>query len=458
MALKEQNPNKLLKYIEIFFLVYILLQPFLDLVAFFGSSLSLGVRVIAMIIGLVYLFLYTEKKSKWLLIGYLVILGAFVLLNTVNNYFVKSPFFLAQELTYGIKSIYVIEMVLVYIAVFSSLKRRINWEYIVQRNIYINLTVIAVVMFLAEITNSYKMSYGTPGKLGHSGWFYSANDLSAILALGFGVMIIFIINKRNNKFTLVSFPLVLMVVWSMFTVGTKVGLGAVLAVLCAGVVLTIYNLIRKKGSLLNFIMVTVVLILSVIYIPHSAVGNNMGIQYSFFDSGEVDDENKTEQEREEEREEREEERNPVIDSNTDLLSKQTLNGRDRFLANTREDYNEAPFSQKLLGMGPGGNYEENLKLIEMDFLDWIFSYGIIGSILLFLPFVYISFIIIKRIIQYRFKQINPTFLMIGLEILLGIGIASLAGHIFLNPASGIYMAILFSYLYILSEKPDLRNS
>ena len=51
-------------------------------------------------------------------------------------------------------------------------------------------------------------------------------------------------------------------------------------------------------------------------------------------------------------------------------------------------------SQKLLGMGYAGNFKYNEqkqpdpKLIEMDFHDWFYDFGIIGFVLLMIPFIY----------------------------------------------------------------------
>ena len=54
-----------------------------------------------------------------------------------------------------------------------------------------------------------------------------------------------------------------------------------------------------------------------------------------------------------------------------------LSGRNDFLKNVEGQYERANVSQKVLGMGRGGNYEETPKLIEMDFIDWFFNFGLL---------------------------------------------------------------------------------
>lgn len=469
MILGEQNSKKLLRYIEFFFLVFILLQPFLDLVAFVGSSLSLVVRVFAMGIGFLYLILYPSKKLRKYAVIYLIVLGLFILLNTINNYFVKDPFKIVQEATIGIKSFYVIEMILVYIAVFLSLKKRMDWEKVVNKYIFINMSVIGIIMILANVFESGKRSYGIPQKLGHSGWFYSANELSAILALGLGIMIICFINNKSLKGKLIQTPFILIVVWSLLTIGTRVGLGAALMLVASGALISFVLTLMKKGKKITFGLISFIFILSVIYTPYSAVGHNLGLpflselvssdQENIDSSANKDTEelNKTQEELNNENDFEKDEQNVDKETN-EIFSKETLNGREQFMSRTIEDYKEAPLTQKILGMGPGGNYENRLKLIEMDFVDWFFSYGVIGTALLLLPILLALVIILKRLVKFPLNLISPTFLIIGLEIGLGIGIALFAGHVFLNPASGFYFSILLSYLFIYTLESTSKKS
>lgn len=445
MILNEKQTDKLQKYIEIFFIAFIVVQPLLDVVSYFGSELSLVFRVLAMGIGFIYLLFYPNKKVRWTTTIYIVVLGIFVVINTANNYMVKDPYFLVQELTYGVKSAYVLEMLLVYTAVFYSIRKRMDWQKIIQRTLLFNMLAIGLVMFLAQITGSGKLSYGTMSKAGHSGWFYSANDLSAILALGIGILVIYLIQTKNVKMKLVLLPCTLVVMWAALTVGTKVGLGAVIVVLISGIIISVIFAIMKKTQWLNVLLVAVALVLTVAYIPNSAVGKNLN--FSLFETEQAEQPTPEEQLQQEEEER---ELDKLIEDNPQLFTNRVLSGRDGYLANARADLEEAPMSQKILGMGPGHNYEEELKIIEMDFYDWFYGYGPIGFILLILPLLYFGFTIIKNIIQHRFQQVNPTLLLLGIEVGLGLGIAHFAGHILLNPASGIYLALVLSYLYILS--------
>lgn len=446
--IKEQ----LITYIEKFFLVFIFIQPLLDISVYMGLQISNLIRVLALLVGFLYFTLYPNKKMKWLSIGYFVILGLFMLVHIVNNLSVKDPYFFSEELTYGVKSAYVAAMLVIYTAVFLSIKEKFKWDQIIQRGITFNLILIGIVMVLATLTDSGKRSYAMLAKEGHSGWFFSANEISAILGMGFGIMLIYIISKKELWKKLALIPFVSIVGWSMLTLGTKVGMLSLYGLLAVGVVLTIIELIFKRKNAINAIFLVLLLALSVLYLPSSAVGNNLNITFADQEDPVVNNtpapsnnvNNGTVNQ------------NPNSDSsNSSSFVKKALSGRDFFFKRTLEDYREAPFSQKLLGMGPGGNYEKRLKLIEMDFLDWFFSYGVLGFSILILPILVLGFTILKNLFQNRFRQMNSNLFMVATEVALAIGISFFAGHIFLNPASGIYFSILLSYLFVLTTDSNL---
>ena len=111
-------------------------------------------------------------------------------------------------------------------------------------------------------------------------------------------------------------------------------------------------------------------------------------------------------------------------------------------------------SQKLLGMGYAGNFKYNEqkqpdpKLIEMDFHDWFYDFGIIGFALLMIPFVYYGLRILLVFIT-RFKEIfNIKYGMIAASLLLALGIAYIAGHILTAPGVGIYFVVVLAYLIV----------
>ena len=440
---------------EKFFIIFIFMQPLLDITVYMGIQISNLIRVLALFIGLLYLYIYPDKKIKWQSIGYIVTLGIFMLLHTINNFTLKDPYFFSEELTYAIKSIYIVAMLVIYSAVFRSYKRNADWSQLIQKGITFNIIFIGLVMVLASLTDSGKRSYSMLAKSGHSGWFFSANEISAILAMGFGIMLLYIIGKREISKKIIFLPFVFIAGWSMLTVGTKVAFLALIVLLSVGLILSLFEVIFKRKSGFNLLIIVSLLAVTLIYLPYSDVGNNLSITFSE-PSAPSNDNIQTPNDETNQNNDMPKENYAEHDKGnfSSEFIKKALSGRDSFFTTILEDYKESPLSQKLLGMGPGGNYESKLKLIEMDFLDWFFSFGIIGFSLLIMPILLLGFMVIRNLIQFRFRQMNSEFFMVSIEVGLAIGVSIFAGHIFLNPASGIYFSILLSYLFVLSTNKD----
>ncbi|WP_143833785.1 O-antigen ligase family protein [Oceanobacillus senegalensis] len=446
-----KQPSRIRNYLEYFFLIFILIQPFLDISAFLGLMLSDAVRVLAMAAGFVYVLLHPNKKIKNVASLYIVVLAIFMLGNLANNFLVDENFNLMRNLTYNIKSAFVAEMLVIYALVFLSIKKRMDWQTIVQRNITISLTIIGIVMVIASLTGTGKRSYGFLQKEGHSGWFFSGNELGAILAMGLGIMILYMLNKKAPKRKLLLLPGIIMGAWSMYMLGTKVGIIAALALLGFGVAIAIIEFFMKRRKFIDTILLGIVFLAAIAYIPFSPVVHNMGLD--------LYDEHESNLEKFENPDQEQvplpEEEPTVEQKERNALLYRIFSGRTDFLIYTAVHYDAAPVSQKLLGMGPALIYLNGQpKLIEMDFFDWFFGYGIIGFLLLMAPIVYMAFVIIKQLFQQRFRALlSRNYWMVAIEVGLGVGIAFIAGHIFLNPASGIYFSILLSYLYVLSLQP-----
>lgn len=442
---RKSTTEQMKKYIEKFFVLYIFIQPILDISVYFGLPISNIVRVGALFIGFIYFFCYPNKRIKLLSIVYFVVLGLFMLIHFINNYQIKNPYFFIEELTYGVKSVYVVAILVIYAAVFHSIKKEPEWELMVQRYITFNMIVIGIIMLIASLTGTGKDSYDMLVKEGHSGWFFSANELSAILAMGFGIMLIYVFNIKNLRKKLTLTPFVILVSWSMLTIGTKVGLLSLFALAILGLILSLFDWLVKKQQIYNAIFFTIIIVVSAVLVPYSPVGNNLNITFL---------ENEQQQPTEQKTASSNGNIENVSESSKATQSKsfikKALSGRDFFFRMTLEDYKEASLSQKLFGMGPGGNYEKRLIIIEMDFFDWFFSYGIVGFIILFAPILVFGITIVKKLLLKKLKQVNYTWIMVAYEIALAVGISMFAGHIFLNPASGIYFAILYSYLFNLT--------
>ena len=136
------------------------------------------------------------------------------------------------------------------------------------------------------------------------------------------------------------------------------------------------------------------------------------------------------------------------------LLKMILSSRNHYFENTYSDYVHSGFLQKLFGLGYAGFYESSPKLIEMDFFDLFFSFGIIGFIVFFLPVLYMFFIVLRKLLIHWKTFFRLENLLLLLSTCLGFGIAFFAGHVLSAPAVSIYMAIILVLVLVFNYNTE----
>lgn len=446
-----KDNNKLKKGLEIYFLLYIFLQPFLDITAYLNMPVSEPVRVLSMGVGLFYItFLTAPSKSKKIALIYIAAATAFFSLNLLNNFIFKESFSLMVEITYVIKTAYVVMMIPTYYFVIQSVYSDIKWKELLRQLIFWGISVISFVMLLASLTDTGKRSYGYLEKEGHSGWFFSGNEISVIIGVGFGFMLLAYMDRKAEKEILWKLPLVMLTIYAALTVGTKVALGSILVILGVGVLLALYQWWKKRGWL-NAIVLPVLIVLTFAAIPYTAIGNNLGLTLERIEQQPSSvEENANEATNDTEAEQNTGEASQPVE--------ELLSSRGDYFDEKVHQYENAVVTQKLFGMGRGGNYEEIPKLVEMDFFDWFFNFGIIGFLLLTTPIWFLLGKTAVLITKSKGKLLTPYFLLTATSTALGLGAAFAAGHVLSSPASGFYLALAIVYLYFEAYQLYQRNS
>lgn len=404
------------------FIYYLFLQPYLDMVADFRWPISEAIRGLFLILGLIYISRVSKSKQRKLVGGYFILLGFFFTIHLTVNMIVKSPVSMTVELTHVIKTSYFIVMLVVYYYVVHAFSPKL-----IQKVIIINMVIISIVMVVTTITGTGKRTYEMLAKSGHTGWFFSGNELGVILAIGLSVVGLALLTCKEHKKSVALITLLLVHTLIMLIVGTKVSLFSAVANWAVLFILTVVQTFGNNKAWQKLIPLTLFFVLFLWIIPATPAGQNMNI--TGFSVNEYEGEEETD----------------LLLEDSNQVNR-VLSGRDEFLTETILQYEQAHLSQKLFGMGYGGNYKAEPKLIEMDFIDWRFGFGLIGFILLLTPFIVFVFNLLKQIIHLRMKAIDQTVLMIGLGICLALGSSFVAGHVLSAPAVSIYVALLMAIL------------
>lgn len=207
--------------------------------------------------------------------------------------------------------------------------------------------------------------------------------------------------------------------------GTKVPVLAFILVIGINVLYYIITLIRKKeNKKLSIILLPIilVLVLSTFIFPKTHFYKNLVIHINYLekkDNGKI--------------------------TTWHIIDHFIFSERLSFEEKTRKAYNKSSILEKAFGIGYIENYSTDkvrLKTIEMDYFDVFYRHGIFGFIIFFYPLIYV----LKGILSNKYK-LNKKTLNIGLSIILIFILALFQGHIFVNPANSIYVALILALTF-----------
>lgn len=444
-----------------FLMVFIMIQPLLDLLTSFSLlSLNLSItpgiiiRFFIMLVSSFYILFSAREKKNRKYLYYLIALAIFFIIHLGINIAIKEPFDLMEELKSIGKIIYPIEMIIAFILAFKDLREKNKKDSFFPVNINVAVWIINIVMVIATLTATGIRSYNGLYKNGHSGWFFAANELGTLLAVAFPIVLWIAIMRTTSIKRVYYWIPVILTSFSLFSIGTKVGFLAVII----GLGMSILGIIvewgikfrekRTKRYLLNLSISVLLFGGTLMLMPHLPAFTNttahlQAIEDQSNEKNPPTEENDTEEISNEDNlfGESGEEKESVFDG-------VVYSGRDGFLEMHQQFQENAPLVQKIFGMGYAGNYEESPKIIERDFHDIYFQFGWLGFAMIHLIFAYY----IIRIIIIVFKKIiyvlSIKHILLATSLALGIGISYLAGHMITAPAVSTYFAVIFGYLLV----------
>ena len=319
-----------------------------------------------------------------------------------------------------------------------------------------NTIIYTLLMIVPYVTstgfNSYSMYWIYKGE---TGWFYSANEIGAILTL-LAISIYYILNYRNKKYL----PIIFLLMLSLAIIGTKVSfIGLVImTILC--LVATLLN--QKKDAIKSCLFVIVFFIVSLFFSPTfdnfmslknnsngNAQINNKPNNIAGSSEDNKDSNNGISDNIKDDAKKRFKELEDLIpiDFITNNL-KLILSDRDVFLLDNLNVYVASNTEDKLFGLGwenrPDIDYTFSKKVIEIDVADIFVHYGIVGFFIYFLPLLYCFILGIKNI-----KFFNTESWLAILTFMLQIGISLLAGHILSAPTVSIYLILMIGLTMVI---------
>lgn len=444
-------------YFPHFLLLFIVLQPILDLLTSFSiyvlhmsATVGIVVRFAFMLLALGYLLLHHKQQGAKKYILYLCLFGIVLAIGLVNNLMVKSPVSFGEEVKFILKSVYPIVLLFGYIIALKELK---NNEYAFHKIItyFLYATLILSISIIAAMATGTDFPSYPNSKIGSRGWFFAGNDLSSIFAIMFPIVVLYSVHKTTSFSKAYYWIPTVVAMYASIMIGTKVGYGAI--VITLGIALFFlfieYMIHRKKEGkgftyLVNTVVAAVVLGGLLVLTPHTPIAKNMTIHLQIYEYKKSVQEEKDRKEGKVVTEE-EHKQGELTDSEMKSL---IYSDRDKFLKVYKQYYKEAPLSQKLFGMGYAGNYTTKMKLVEMDFHDLFFAFGIVGFLMYLLPLLYFGIKIFIRIITNFKKLFSVKHMLLASTLVLSLGIGFMSGHVLTAPAVSIFFVVILAYLIV----------
>lgn len=442
-------------------IAFIILQPIIDIITclsikYLDTTITIGIiiRTAFMIFITLLGFIKADKKYK---IGMRIYYGALLLYMAgfmINSYMKNGTDLILLQIKGLIKSFYLPIILVALIPVFKAYKIKVDKKIF---NIVLMICVLTII--ICDITGIGVPTYKEENKVGTMGFFYSANEISAILCL----LSPFLASKLlDEKLKFENIIFMLLYVYTVFRLGTKVPyFGLIILIVSIIFACIVYGIIQKKKYLYKRAGILFVCLICIYLVTGiTPVGKNLITMYGdIFLITEKRIEAKTAQQQPET--EVQPQTQPQLlemkefESFEELTSK-SVSGRADYLKTNKETFLNGNLLDKMLGIGFVENKDgeiQELKLTEMDYFDILFSNGILGTILFAVPMLIFAFMFIKYSIQ------NKNKITIDLELIYSIvmaaAVALLAGHVLVSPGVSIYIAIiLVRYDYEMKKEEE----
>lgn len=379
------------KIIEKVLVVFLLIQPFLDVIATTNYSI-LNIIVRGLFLLLIVIYLLFNKKNIAILISTLV---SGLILFGINIYFNLG---IVTSISNVMKLYYLPITVLFFVNIKNSIDNKII-TYVL---------FIYLILFLSSYIfgfgyNNYKLS---DGKQGFRGIFNSINEISAIIIGLLPLALNYLKNKSNY---IISIMLIVFTFLVALLTGTKVlmiGLFIIIIFIYIKSAIKIFKNMSTIKKIISIIVISIIILGGIYLLTYTRFYKNMLVQQKFFKSYNI--------------------------LSIDFINKVLFNNRLTFLKDNFLFYK----SQKLINIIFGIGYSnQSIKLVEIDIFDILFRFGIFGLIGFIVPIIYI----VKKI---KLDKISL------FSIILLILISLTSGHVLLSPNVSIY----FGYIILINNK------
>lgn len=418
------------KYITKIIIIFLVLSPLFDLITSiqtnlfdFSFNFIIIFKLLFMGLFIYYLAFISKTKYKRISLIYLFIIFIYFVLYffmVINYENLSSLVFEMQNL---FRTFYfIINLICLFNIYIDNKTDNLDKTLSKILNIYILL------IFIPTITKIGFDSYAY-SKEGSLGLFNSTNEIGGILSILLPLGIYNLFKLKNKLFKVI---ILLISLYTYFSLGTKVPILSILVVLIFLGLKYIYELFKKSEfKKLSFMFISVIFIFigSFILIPKTSFYKNIVIHLEFLEIDSISD-----------------------FKDPHIIDHFIFSERVTFYERTLVNYNNSSMYEKLIGIG----YMNDLgtdKTIEMDYFDILFRNGIIGFIIYFIPYLFILINIFRNF--GKVKKVDSYLFYLYISLILILILSLFSGHIITSPSVSIFVIII---LIILNRKLEYNES
>lgn len=415
--------KKTVNNFEKLFLIFLYLQPILDVTAGFllhfnySVTISSIIRFMFMFFCIIYLIFFVKDKK---INSYLLILFIYFMCFGITMFITKDFNALLYEIKNLISTYYFVILLLTLIKVYKDKKLK-------AKNLFIIYVIYLMFVFIPNIFNVGFQSYWH-SKEGSVGWFLSANVVGSILSILLPVLLIYI-----KKITIPIIILLLINLYVILSIGTKVPVLSFILIFIINFIYYVVTLFKKKDYKRVKIIIAPIIVLfiaALFVLPKTSFYKNLVIHITYL-------------------EEKDDGRIPI----TEFIDHFIFSQRLTFEEKTRKAYNKSSLCEKIFGIGYIENYntkKQRDKTVEIDYFDVFYRHGIIGFIIFFTPLIYVLKNVFKELKGINFIKLNML-----LSVVLILLLAFFQGHILVTPANSVYVALILALIY--NNSLELKN-
>ena len=412
--------NNIKKNMSLYLKIWILLQPFIDLITglfvHHNIPFTIGILIrvtVLFLIMLITVFIYKKKSALYVYLA----LSIYSILYLIGIFLYKDGG-LFKELQGLLKVIYYPVLLFSLYSIKDEIKIEIN-------TLYTTFVIYILCIFIPTIFDIGYKTYEVT-KSGSLGFFNSANEIGGIISILTPVLFI---KLKEKKYLLFQIAILAIYFITILNMGTKTPLlSLMITVAVIFMYLMIESIKKKQYKLLSGFMVGLVLLVTVVIIalPKTNFYKNIRVHLDYLGVDHITD----------------------VFQEFNLVDHFIFSQRLTFLSDEKDLYDECGIYQKIVGRGYL-DHGEDTKMIEMDYFDIYFHHGPLGFILVFGIYGYVLWRLWKERGKYSFER-----LMIYISIFLILILSLFSGHILIAPSVNM---IVVSMLLLISKK-QIKNT